>query len=235
MADPKRTKKKGAKPRERRERRFVPPGNKTRMAAAIAGMLGALVLGAGVYGQWILDPAFEYAPYLVAVGAVVLALALWRGDPGFTPVRVGEAGIAIEKGNDITRLLWCDIERIFIEDSSLMAKSPNLTLAFPLEVHRAASAWILSEAARRIPDALDVKRQITEQLPTPRDTDGESLLIDAFQITGRHCAASGRPIAFEQDARLCPKCAQVYLKDQVPKKCVTCDSNLEGRAYRPNA
>ena len=36
--------------------------------------------------------------------------------------------------------------------------------------------------------------------------------------------------AFERDARLCPNCGEVYLKDQVPKKCLTCQAELGTRA-----
>ena len=39
-------------------------------------------------------------------------------------------------------------------------------------------------------------------------------------------------ISFERDARLCPQCCQVYLRDQVPKKCVTCELDLADKAVR---
>jgi len=56
--------------------------------------------------------------------------------------------------------------------------------------------------------------------------------IDSLQIAGKNCAASDRPIAFERDARLCPNCAEVYHKDSVPKKCVTCENDLGDRAVK---
>ena len=58
----------------------------------------------------------------------------------------------------------------------------------------------------------------------------ESVTVEELQIAGRHCRASGKPISFERDARLCPQCGEAYLKDQVPKKCLTCQAELGTRA-----
>jgi hypothetical protein len=234
MAEVKRTKKKKrVQPRKRYERRFVGGQTQTTRYALVAGMLGALVLGAGVYALWIREAALPYGPYLVAGGAAVLALGLWFGDSAASPVRVGDAGVAKEKGSELLRLLWCDIDRIFVSKDRLVLRSPETTLEVPLSAQRTAAAWILKEAARRVPEALDVKRSVVDDLPAAQDSDGELLVIDAFQVAGRHCAATDKPISFERDARLCPNCAQVYLKDHVPKRCTTCNAVLTDRAYRP--
>ncbi len=216
--------------RVRKERRFVPEPTYASRASIGGGMLGALVLGAGVYSQWLSDNPRAIAPYLFGVGAVALGAALWFGDAGALPVRVGEAGIAIEKGSDLVRLAWCDLERVFTEGAELVAKGKELTLRIPIAAHRSAIAWILSEGTKRVPAVMDVKRQSLAALPEPKEADGEQVVLEGLQITGRHCAASGKPISFERDARLCPNCAQVYLKDQVPKKCVTCEAELGANA-----
>ena len=52
------------------------------------------------------------------------------------------------------------------------------------------------------------------------------------QVAGRRCAATDKIISFERDARLCPNCAQVYHKDNVPKECVTCGTEVAGRAVQ---
>ncbi|HEX6765699.1 MAG TPA: hypothetical protein VF103_09485, partial [Polyangiaceae bacterium] len=78
----------------------------------------------------------------------------------------------------------------------------------------------------------DVKRNAVAGLPEPSENDGEVLTMEPLQVAGRHCASSGRPISFERDARLCPQCCQVYLKDEVPKKCVTCEAELGEKAVR---
>ena len=78
--------------KRRLERRF--PVNTAYVASwvGIAGMLGALVLGAGVFGLWIKDPPLGYASYLVAVGGLGLGVALWFAQPSLTAVCVGDGG-----------------------------------------------------------------------------------------------------------------------------------------------
>ena len=232
MADVKKAKvkKQAQAKRVRKERRFLPEPTYASRASIGGGMLGALVLGMGVYSQWLSENPRAAAPYLFGVGAVALGAALWFGDAGALPVRVGDAGIAIEKGNDVVRLAWCDLERVFTERAELVAKAKDLTLRIPIAAHRTAVAWILSEGTKRVPAVMDVKRQSLASLPEPKDSDAEFVTIEGLQIAGRHCAASGKPVSFERDARLCPNCGQVYLKDQVPAKCVTCEAPLGAKA-----
>jgi hypothetical protein len=232
MADVKKpkAKKQAQAKRVRKERRFQPEPTYASRASIAGGMLGALVLGAGVYSQWLSDNPRAIAPYLFGVGAIGLGSALWFGDAGALPVRVGEAGLAIEKGTELVRLAWCDIERVSTERGELVAKGKELTLRIPVAAHRTAVAWILSEGTKRVPEVMDVKRQSLADLPEPKESDGEFAVIEGLQIAGRHCAASGKPVSFERDARLCPNCGQVYLKDQVPAKCLTCGAPLGSKA-----
>lgn len=232
MADVKKAKvkKQAQAKRVRKERRFLPEPTYASRASIGGGMLGALILGAGVYSQWLSDDPRAIAPYLFGVGALSLGAALWFGDAGALPVRVGDAGIGIEKGNELVRLVWCDIERVFTERAELVAKGKELTLRIPIAAHRAAVAWILSEGTKRVPAVMDVKRQSLVDLPDPKDGDGELVVIEGLQIAGRHCAVSDKPISFERDARLCPSCGQVYLKEHVPAKCVTCEAPLGAKA-----
>ncbi|MEB2310923.1 MAG: hypothetical protein OZ921_10710 [Sorangiineae bacterium] len=229
MAEPAKSKKKGKKkaPLERKERRFLPKQTQTSVLAVGGGMLGALVLGAGVYDQWLSDAPHSYARWIVTAGVIGLGVALWFGDAGAHPVRVGDVGLAVDKGDQIVRLAWCDIERIGVDQGQLVAKGTSgVTLAVPLRMHPVAAAWILSEGARRIPRAMDVKTSVVEGLPKPAATDGEVRTIDDYQVAGRECAASGELITLERDARLCPNCAQIYHKDHAPRKCVTCGEPL---------
>ena len=232
MADVKKVKakKQAQAKRTRKERRFLPEPTYASRASIAGGMLGALVLGAGVYSQWLSDTPRAIAPVLFGVGAVGLGAALWFGDAGALPVRVGDAGLAIEKGNELLRLAWCDLERVSSERGELVAKGKELTLRIPVAAHRAAVAWILSEGTKRVPKIMDVKRQSLAQLPEPKESDGESVAIEGLQVAGRHCAASGKPVSFERDARSCPNCGQVYLKSEVPPTCVTCGAALGSKA-----
>jgi hypothetical protein len=228
MAETKK-KKKGVK-RERKERRFSPEQTYSSGAAVAAGMLGSLAAGAGVWGQWISDTPHSYATYLFAGGAIALAGALWFGDAGAVPIRVGDAGIALERGTELTRLAWCDLETVEVSGKQLIAKGKNVTFSIPIAAHPKGVAWILAEGTKRVPEAMNVKQSQLAGLPEPRDLDGELVTLEGLQVAGRHCAATDKPISFERDARLCPNCAQVYLKDNVPKKCVTCERDLGGAA-----
>jgi hypothetical protein len=189
-------------------------------------MAGALALGAGVWGQWISETPHAFAPYLFGGGAIALGASLWFGDAGAVPVRIGDAGIALERGTELTRLAWCDLETVEVVGKQLVAKGKSSTFNIPLAAQPKAVAWILSEGTRRVPEAMNVKKSDLTGLPEPKELDGELVTLEGVQVAGRHCAASGKPIAFERDARLCPNCAQVYLKDSVPKKCVTCERDL---------
>jgi hypothetical protein len=220
------TKKKKKAKRERKERRFSPEQTYSSGAAVAGGMLGALAAGAGVWSQWISETPHAYAPYLFGGGALALGASLWFGDAGAVPVRVGDAGIALERGSELTRLLWCDLETVEVAGKQLVAKGKTTTFTIPIAAHPKAVAWILAEGTRRVPEAMNVKKSDLEGLPEPKDLDGEMVTIEGLQVAGKHCAATDKPIAFERDARLCPNCAQVYLKDSVPKKCVTCERDL---------
>ena len=220
------TKKKKKAKRERKERRFSPEQTYSSGVAVAGGMLGALAAGAGVWSQWISETPHPYAPYLFGGGALALGASLWFGDAGAVPVRVGDAGIALERGSELTRLLWCDLETVEVAGKHLVAKGKTSTFTIPIAAHPKAVAWILAEGTRRVPEAMNVKKSDLEGLPEPKDLDGEMVTVEGLQVAGKHCAATDKPIAFERDARLCPNCAQVYLKDAVPKKCVTCEQDL---------
>jgi hypothetical protein len=227
MAKAKRGKKKAKLPKRKRvERRFLPELTRAPLWSVVIGMLGAAALGAGVWAQWITEQPYDYAGYLVGAGAVVLSAALWLMDPRARPVRVGDAGVAVEKGSELTRLAWCDLERVSIEGRSLVLKGADSTLTFPMIAHPQAAAWVLAEAARRVHEAMDVKPQVVDSLPKPKKAAGELVPVEAVQITGRLCAKSGKAISLERDARLCPLCGQVYHQAHVPTKCVTCHESL---------
>lgn len=230
MTATKKGKKHAAPKRERKERRFSPEETYASRVTVYAGMFGALALGAGVYGQWLRPEPRDFAPMLIGLGAVVFAGSLWKGAAEVGHVRVGDAGVALEKGSDVVRILWCDIERASLENGRVIVRGKEATVSFPLDAHPKATAWLMAEGGRRVPDVMAFSRTELERLPEPKEFDGESVTVEELQIAGRHCRASGRPISFERDARLCPQCGEAYLKDQVPKKCLTCQAELGTRA-----
>lgn len=227
-------KEKTKKPRTvRKERRFAPSQTQTSTIAAVGGMAGALALGAGVYATWIREPRLDWSQYLVAGGALALGGALWFSDVNADPLRVGDAGVAVEKGDELVRIAWCDLTRVYVDAGDLVLDSEDVTLKLPIAPNRAAVAWILKEGITRVPDVMDVKTRDSEGLPEPKDGDGELVKMENLQVAGKSCKASGKSIALEKDARLCPTCAEVYHKDSVPKKCATCGDDIAARAYQP--
>jgi hypothetical protein len=223
-------KKKRRAPRERTERRFIPEATHTSRFAAALGMFGSFALGAGVFGQWVQDTPTAYAPYLVTLGAVGLGAGLWFGSAGSFPVRVGDAGVAIERGSEVTRLLWCDIEEIKTEGGSLLVRAPSLTLTIPIGAHPKATRYIVAEAERRLPKIVKLDEAARKALGTSAEPGGAEAPVTGDQVAGRRCAATNRIISFERDARLCQNCGQVYYKDNVPQACVTCGAQIAGRA-----
>jgi hypothetical protein len=197
------------------------------------GMLGALALGAGVFGQWIKDPPIDYAVYLIVLGAIGVGIALWYGELSAVPVRVGDAGIAIEKGSDIVRAAWCDLESVRIERGQLLIRTQEATLTIPIAAHAQAVAWALSEGVQRMPDAIDVRRKELKELPKPDEQAGESLKVEGIQMAGNYCRESEKLISFENDARVCPNCFEVYHRLHIPADCATCGQPLGERALKP--
>jgi hypothetical protein len=223
-------KKKKVQKRLRKERRYLGEQTYASKVGVGVGMLGSLLLGAGVYARWVSDHPATYALYLIGAGGVGLAGALSYSNLGTVPVRVGDIGIGLERGNEIERVAWCDLKRVYADKGKLVLEGKESTSSILIAAHPKAVARILAEGTRRVPAVMDVKRSAAEGLPPPRDDDGELLNVEAMQVAGRTCRASGKTVAFERDARLCPQCCEVYLKDVVPKKCLTCGAELGDRA-----
>jgi hypothetical protein len=226
-------KKKRKATRERTERRFIPVATHTSRLAAGLGMIGSLALGAGVYGQWMQETPLAFAPALVTAGAIGLGAGLWLGSASVFPVRVGDAGVAIERGPEIMRVLWCDIEEIRLTGSSLVVKSKSVSLEIPVGAHPKATGFIVAEADRRLPKVVKLDESARKSIPlADAQLGGEVVPVTGDQVAGRRCAASQKIISFERDARLCPNCGQVYFKDNVPQTCVTCGVEVAGRAVQ---
>jgi hypothetical protein len=117
-----------------------------------------------------------------------------------------------------------------VDKGKLILEAKESSTSITMAAHPKAIARLLAEGTRRVPEAMDVKRDALEGIPTLREDDGELLTVEAAQVAGRSCRASGKTIAFERDARVCPQCCEVYLKDKVPKKCLTCGADLGERA-----
>jgi hypothetical protein len=229
----KKTKAKAAKARPRRERRFEPRPNARPGVVYVLGAAGALFMGGGAWEQFgplLSDGApdpLKAAPYILAIGAALAGVAIWIGTSGEPPLRVGDAGLAIEKGG-VKRMPWYAIERIEWRDETVKVTGKD-DLGAPLAIqatvtsHPDAAAWIVKEARARIPAVVDVPEDAA--LPDAAADAGAALPLDPPQVVGRHCAASGTVISYEPDARVCPRCERVYHKAHVPPTCA-CGASL---------
>jgi hypothetical protein len=213
------------KPRERQERRFDARSTIGPALPYGLGGLGAAAMGAGAWGAFgasLLGVApVPVAPYILSAGAVLAGAAIWIGTSGEPPLRVGDGGIAVDKGG-VRRMPWYAIERIEWRGEAVRVTGKDeagtpLTIVAKLASQPQAGAWIVKEARDRVPGAVDVPGDAT--LPPAATDAGTLLVLDAPQVVGKHCACSGKVISFEPDARLCPRCERVYHKDHVPDAC----------------
>jgi hypothetical protein len=217
----------------RTEWRYAPTGAGSAWITMLGMSIASVLLGAGVYGQWLrsmvradVTEPHPYAAYLLLGGALLLgALALF-GPRQTRPIRVGDAGVGIEKdATDVERIAWKDVTRILFAADMLTFQGSGAVIAIPMKQHAQAAARALAEAKRRIPAKLeDVD---TSGAPKLDDETGEVVPLEKPQLAGARCKASDELIAFEKDARLCGSCSEVYHKAHVPDRCLTCDALLK--------
>ena len=235
--------------RQRLERRFLPQSSTNPWLVRVPGALGSAGVGAGVwghlYGHFV--PAegagtqYNIPLFVLAGGAVLLAGAIWLGTSSDAAIRVGDPGVAYEKGEP-RRIPWWKMKSITFEagtESLVLSGKDEQDLDFVFRVSARsqpqAAAWIVREALVRIPKKIDVKDAIIDRLPEPSEHAGTTLLLEGLQVVGRRCAASKKLIAYEPDARVCGACERVYHKDKVPSKC-PCGADLAAlRGGKPAA
>jgi hypothetical protein len=167
----------------------------------------------------------------LAAGAILLGIAIWIGTSGEPTLRVGDAGVATEKGG-LRRMPWHAIEKIeWVDESVQLTGKDDMGSALSLVVsaasHGQAAAWIVKEARARIPN---VAEDLPEEMALPEisASAGELLTLEPLQVVGKHCAESGKVISYEPDARVCSKCERVYHKLHVPEECA-CGASLDAQ------
>lgn len=233
--------------RERFERRFVPRSTVDWRIVAALGAVGSAALGAGFYGQWgaalrgLEAEPIAYSMALLAGGAVLLGLAIWIGTSGAATIRVGSAGLGEERSGAVERIAWWAIDSLQLDRDGLLVQGKDeqgtrSTLRVRLATAPQAVAWIVSEARARIPKAVDLSDEEQEEVGDASKHAGEWVEPPPLQVVGQHCAESDQVIAYEPDARVCPRCERVYHKARVPAAC-RCGGDLTGlrekKASRP--
>ena len=226
------------KKRERVERRFLPQSTTSPIWVKLAGGVGAALMGAGLMGQYGRPEPVPYAVWVLAAGALLVAVAVWIGTSGDPAIRVGDAGVAVEKGGQ-KRVPWWGVESVSwnaIERTLLVSgrdeAGGGLDLRVGSKSQAQAVAWIVKEALARVPSVVKIEEETLESLPHASREAGEVVKLEPVQVVGKRCAATDKVIAWEPDARVCPRCERVYHKDGVPETCA-CGGSLESLRKKP--
>ena len=226
---------------ERHERRFFPQSTANPIAIRVLGAIGALLLGAGAFGQFVSSAPepFKGTPWLLAAGAALFGLAIWFGTSGDPVLRVGDGGVGMDKGTT-RRIPWWAVKSVTYDaqKSALLVAGKDeadvdLTIAARVKSQPQAAAWILKEADARLGEAedeiVDVSENARSEIPEAVEDPADVVKMDPLQVVGKKCAESGKTIAYEPDARVCPRCERVYHKNAVPKTCA-CGASLAALA-----
>jgi hypothetical protein len=211
------------------ERRFLAePTTRTNIQSLVGG-LGAAALGAGAYAAWVHDAPMAATPYLFGAGAVALLGGWAMGSADTSPLRVGDAGVGVERGEaQPDRLPWWQIEKVSLDErSGVVIEGGGKRIVAALSCHPAAAGFIVREALQRIPKkvVIDGDRRVAI-LRAAEDNSGNVVHLDPVQVAGRRCKASNVIISFERDATTCPRCGEVYDRRHVPAVCLTCDAPI---------
>jgi hypothetical protein len=215
------------------ERRYDRAFTKPDFVIHTAWLIASACAGAITYESFFAAAPTGYRDLVLGLGAVALVVVLYRYVSTSATVLVGDAGVALERGGEVERLLWWEIERIRQEEGKLVLRGANTTLRLEPGQYAQAVHAILKEARERLPSLLDVSERDVEALPKSTAKEPASEPIRSLQIAGKRCAISKTVISVERDARLCPKCATVYHRNQLPQICSTCAAELGGRAVAP--
>jgi len=207
----------------RTERRYEPASATPQGLFLLVLNAGALAAGAGAVSFYVQSKNAGAAPFtaeILGTGALLLAGATALSAARGNAVRVGPAGIAFEKG-DLLRVPWHGLSRVQVEGAVLRIEGVSsfggaVNETCSLHTHRDAAAAIVAEVVARVPAVL--VGAAPESL-VPRAEAGEAIALEALQIAGKRCAASGKPLAFESDGVACERCERVYAKGAKPAVC----------------
>lgn len=209
----------------RSERRFAPDAGAMSVLPIVASSAGALLLGAGVFGQFLRAIPHPYALHMLGVGVVLLLVGLAMGARSRPAIRVGDAGVGVERSDEqIERLGWNEIDAIRLASGVLSFSGSAKLVTIDLAENPGAAALALAEARRRLPVRV---KDIDENVNAKGDV-GELIVLEPFQAAGLRCKATDRLLSMERDARVCGLCGEVYHKESVPDHCLSCDADLTG-------
>ncbi len=216
---------KKGKHRQRTERRYEPQAATNAWFTRILAAAGSIAMGAGVYSQIpSLRPEdaapIAASPWLLGGGSVALAVALWFGTSGDAVIRVGDPGVGIDDGKTVRRIAWHAVASVSLGGGAVVVEGKDdegksLKIRASLKTQADAAGAIVHEARVRVPAVVGVPEDATTYI----EGAGHAHAPEPLKVVGRACAASGKSITFEQDARVCGRCERVYHKASVPAEC----------------
>ncbi len=210
------------------ERCFLSAPTRRSNFRALLGGLGSAALGAATWATWMRETPMEGAQALFAIGVVGVVVSIVMGDPSAAPLRVGDAGVAVDRGgSEPDRIGWYEVDRVRFDGVSVIVESKSKRIVAPVETHEGAAGWIVQEALARVPKKVEIAEEQATMLLRATDDHGHIVVLQRAQVAGRRCRASGTVIAFEQDAVLCKRCGEVYDRQHVPGTCMACEAHLD--------
>ncbi len=214
--------------RARQERRFERRSSARGWMWLTATVVGGVLLGAGIYNQWISSTPLPYSTLIVGAGALLLGVVIVWGEFAGGALRVGDGGVTLERqGQAAWRIRWNRLKSVRIDQGKVLLKNDTGERAIRIADHPLAAAWIVKEATARVPKTVKLSEQERELLPETHGGDGELVIADKPQVTGMRCRASDKVITFERDARFCPRCGELYHGEALPPNCLTCGADLK--------
>lgn len=193
--------------------------------------LGGVALGIGVYGRFVREEPIEWAPYVIALGAVLIIAYLLFGRGGDGPLYVGDLGIGMGRDGKITRTRWYELHAVSVGGAQLRLETRGKPVLVSLAAHTPAARRIVHEAMKRIPKRTEIDDADLERLGLgdggPRSGEGQTVIAEAPQVTLLRCLASDEPLTFEKDVRMCRRCTAFYHRLNVPRRCVECGKKLK--------
>lgn len=213
-----------------REWRFEPKAGGGQYAGVVLLSLGAVALGAALYGTFLSKnpegPA-AYSPYIFAGGALLLAVGLLVGQSAGQALRVGLFGVGFEQDGKTSRMRWYEMDTIEMVHGALRISGAGKPMTLSLQAHGPALRRIVAEANKRIPDRVELDDDGLNAIGRPQSSEGERIRAEPPQVTSERCRASDKALTFEEDVRLCGRCAVPYHKAHTPRTCQACGYKLK--------
>ena len=207
---------------------FSPRAGASEYLWVVTMSLGGIALGVGVYAMFLRQTPepLAFAPYVLALGAVLVGAYLLFGQRLGAGLRAGPLGVGIETEGKVSRHAWYEVKRVTLTHDVLRLETAGRPLNVALRTHPAAAKRILAEAQKRIGKRVDLDDEDQLRVGRPDSDEGELVTAEAPQITSMRCRSSDKALTVERDARMCGRCGALYHRTAIPRRCVECGKKL---------